>query len=178
MSAKTLVCIVSTTLILSLAFDRTLARESDLIFKPVDADVAFRLTATLEDKFEAGVKPLGYRRHQFIEIDVGSLTRELQKSLHAAEKSQPKYLVSIPLFEDRSIDVSISIWPHGNFGGHMARGTVSATYPTDFSVSFYFTEESLRKVTIETPARRYLIESSAERPYYVLFEIEYVDAEM
>ncbi len=178
MSAKTLVCIVSTTLILSLAFDRPLARESDLIFKPVDGDVASRLTATIENKFDAGIKPLGYKRHRFIEIDVGSLTRELQESLQDAEKSQPKYLISIPLFEDRSIDVSISNWPHGNFGVHIARGTISATYPTDFSVSFYFTEEFLRKVTIETPERRYLIESSAERPYYVLFEIEYVDAEM
>ena len=127
MTADKLFCLASAVIALIVSSQASLADNFDLIFKPVDQVVIRRLTPAIEAKFAAGVKPMGYVRHRFVEVNGELLQRELRKSLRAFEDSQPEYNVPIPLFEDRSIAVSITKWLRGNSGVHMASGIVSAS---------------------------------------------------
>lgn len=163
---------------LCLDSNESLAQESDLIFKPAGTEVTSQLPTDLEKDIESVTKPLGYRRHRIIEIDVRKLTHELHRSFQAYEERKPNYSILIPLFDDRTVDFSITSGLQGNFGVHIAKGAVLETNPADFSVSFVFAEESLSKATIESANHWYLIRPSTQVPYFVLIESEYVDAPM
>ena len=166
-------------LILVAGFGTTLAVEPDRVFESVDSNVAKVLASAIEEKYSVGIKPIGNLRHRFVKIDSKLLIRELRKSYTATKQGDERYVVTINLFDERAVEVSISEQVYGDFDTYFIRGTVLGVDATEYSATFQFSEDYLRKIAIDTQDRWYRIDpANDDASYYVVFESKYVSAEM
>lgn len=147
------------------------------IFMPVDEQVLRRLAPSIDEKLEHGVTPMGYLSHRIVEIDTEELQRALRRSLQASSQGKPEIPVSVPVLANRSVDVVITQWTEGNFGIHIAWGSV-ASLTTGRLSRFRFNSTGKMQAVIKTSERNYLIEAAPLPPYYVIYESKIVDAEM
>jgi hypothetical protein len=149
-----------------------------LLFRPVDDEVVDRLSIALDNKFSAGIKPMGYVRHRFANIDVPELQNELRKSFEAFDETQSESPITIQLFDDLSFDVVVTRWHEGHQGRQAATGRILINNPTDWSTSFSFDGDGTVRGTIRTPTHWYRIERASELPYHVVYQSEYTGADM
>lgn len=154
----------------------TAARPKE-IFRPVDEQVLRRLAPSIDEKLEYGITPMGYLSHRIVEVDTGELQRALRRSLQASSQGKPEIHVSVPVLANRSVDVGITQWTEGNFGVHIAWGSV-ASLATGRLSRFRFDSSRKLQAVIKTSERNYLIEAASLAPYYVIYESRIVDAEM
>lgn len=147
-------------------------QDAGQVLSPVDDYALARVMPEVERRYFSAGKPIGYLRHQIVEVDTQLFRRRAEASLRTSSTDGIDLGIPIQYFKDVSFNVVVESLEQGEFGGEFFRGRISDEPAGSKSFSFDIGTDGTAYISMETAKYNYLVESIAEQAYYIVFEFD------
>lgn len=141
-------------------------------FRDLTEEEQRRFEPRVDSDFYPRGKPVRYRKHRLVAIDVQEFRDLLSERWSGASEGGADSVVSIPLFEDEILDIVITDWLSTDQGFNSAKGHLSGLSPPTSVVWVHFDHVGGLKTVIRRANGSFLIQPLGEDPIYVVQSFE------